>query len=357
MRFDFLESVATTLLTSTSPGRNSAGRSTNFENNTPMDALHVVILSGFACPAKLELVCLAACNACRESSAGYSLVVKDTNIRLVLPRTPEWRESWSPPSSDGSDENANNSRSSPSDVVKGAGSESSIPPPRHQRHGRISPHRLISRLVYHVDLPPSQAVWPDGLRALSFGWRYNHPLYRPLPASLVSLDLGNAFNRHIEGFTWPPRLSSLRFGDAFNRQVELATWPTTLRELTFGASFNQPIRSVRWPPALEVLQLGDGFNHSLHGVHWSGATNLWRLEFGAAFRCSVDGVVWPPGLRVLQFGACFDQPLDAAELPRSLRLLSLSDLYEMYDEFEPARMPKGCRLRIYRTTGFDHLTF
>ncbi|CAM9183199.1 unnamed protein product [Scytosiphon promiscuus] len=293
-----------------------------------MDVLSVVILSGFVSPAKVELVCLAACNACRESSAAYSLVVKDRNIHLVQSPRQEGQEG-------------------PSSYFDGQGD--TIP----QCHGRISPHRRISRLLYNVDLPLPQVAWPAGLRALRFGWTFDHPLDAPLPASLVSLELGGSFNHHIEGVAWPPRLTLLRFGDRFNRQVELAAWPATLRELTFGSSFDQPIESVEWPPALEVLRLGDGFNHPVRGVEWAGAASLRRLEFGSAFRCAVGGVAWPSGLRVLKFGACFDQPLDAGQLPGSLRLLHLPDLYAMHDEFEPDRLPEGCRLRIDRTEMFD----
>ncbi|CAM9159436.1 unnamed protein product, partial [Hapterophycus canaliculatus] len=232
-----------------------------------MDVLLVVILSGFVCPAKLELVCLAACDACRENSADYSLVVKDRNIHIVLPpRQQEQQRSSSKIRSSGSADN------------KATAVEPPLPPTAFERNvGRIRPHRRISRLSYYVDLPLSKAVWPEGLRALRFGWAFNHPLDRPLPALLVSLELGGSFNHHIEGVSWPPQLAFLRFGDRFNRQVELAAWPPTLREMTFGSSFDQPIESVEWPPALEVLRLGDGFNHPLQGVKWGGATNLRTL--------------------------------------------------------------------------------
>lgn len=319
-----------------------------------MDVLNVVILSGFTRPAEIELVCLAACNFCRENSADYSLAVKVKNIHLVLQPTQEEEHeaSLSPPSSAGAGGNIHDSISNAVNMM-GAAAKPSSRPLHPKRNRRITPHRQVSRLSYHVDLPLSQVVWPGGLRALRFSWPFDHPLDRPLPDSLVSLELGGSFNHHVEKLAWPPRLTFLRFGDRFNRQVELAAWPETLRQLTFGSSFDQPIESVDWPPALEFLWLGDGFNHPVRDVRWAGMTKLSTLEFGTAFRCEVDGVVWPPGLLVLKFGACFDPLLDARQFPKSLRLLCLPDVYGMFDELEPNRLPKGCRVRIDRIGTFD----
>lgn len=321
------------------------------ESNRASDVLSVVVLSGVARSAEIELVCLAACNACRENGADYSLVVDTGNIDLVR-SSASTQEEETPPSS-----GCTSASTSINNYGRSAVSSPAVPSPPSAPVtvcSRIMPHRRIHSLALRLDLPLSQLIWPEQLRVLKFGWMFDHPLDRPLPGSLINLDLGNAFNHHIEEVAWPATLQSLTFGDRFNRQVELAVWPATLRRLSFGSSFDQPIARVLWPPSLEELHLGDAFNHP---VNWAGAPNLKRLEFGTAFRCAVDGIEWPKGLRELKFGACFDQELQARELPRGLRLLRLPDVYAMHDTFEPEGLPRGCKLRIDRTEMFDLLLY
>lgn len=319
------------------------------EGNRAVDILRVVVLSGVVRPTDVELVCLATCNACRESSADYSVVVCTKNIDLLSPSRHEEGVSLLSPSG-GNSSNDDNSTSCSS-------ARPSPPFAPVKACSRITPHRRIHRVAFRVDLPLWQIAWPTGLRVLRFGWAFDHPLDRPLPQSLIDLDLGGSFNRHIEEVAWPTQLARLRFGDRFNRQIELAAWPATLKSLSFGSSFDQPIESVEWPPALETLSLGDAFNHPVQLVNWASATKLSRLEFGMAFRHVVDDVAWPSALKELKFGACFDQPLEAWDLPRSLRLLRLPDVYAMHDTFELDGLPQGCRLCIDRTELFDLLLY
>ncbi|CAN0118933.1 unnamed protein product [Pylaiella littoralis] len=319
-----------------------------------VDVLRVVVLSGVVRPAEVELVCLAACNACRESSADYAVVIRAENARLVSLSRKEEGEASSL-SSSGSSNNNNNNNDNNNNTDNGGSCNSTGSPPCApvKACSRITPHHRIYRVAFRVNLPFSQIAWPEGLRVLKLGWAFDHPLNRPLPQSLVDLDLGDAFNHHIEEVAWPTQLARLRFGDRFNRQIELAAWPATLKVLSFGSSFDQPIESVEWPRALETLSLGDAFNHPVQSVKWAIATGLKKLEFGMAFRHAVDDVAWPPALTELKFGACFDQQLEAWELPRSLRLLRLPDVYAMHDTFEPDGLPQGCRLCIDRTEMFD----
>lgn len=319
------------------------------ESNRATDVLGVVVLSGVVRSAEIEQVCISVCNACRENGADYSMLVKKESVHLVLPSTltstQEGEETSSSSGSTGASTSTSTSRRS------GAPSPTSRPA---KGCSRIAPHRRIRSLALRVDVPLSQVVWPDRLRILKFGWMFDQPLDRPLPGSLLDLDLGNAFNHHVEEVAWPATLQSLAFGDRFNRQVELSTWPATLKRLSFGSSFDQPIAGVRWPASLQELHLGDAFNHP---VRLAGAAGLKKLEFGMAFRCTVDNDEWPKGLRELKFGACFDQELQAWELPRSLRLLRLPDVYALHDTFELEGSPDGCKLCIDRTEMFDLLLY
>lgn len=338
-------------------------RNNNMESNNSRatDVLGVVVLSGVTRSAEMELVCLAVCNACRENGADYSLMVKEENLYLVRPSSSassspaqqqEEEETPPPPSSPGS---AGDDSTTTINTSSRSGARSPPSAPRANGCSRVAPHRRVHSLALRVDVPLSQVVWPDGLRVLKFGWRFDRPLDRPLPGSLLDLDLGNAFNYHVEEVAWPAALQSLTFGERFNRQVELATWPATLKRLSFGSSFDQPIAGVRWPASLRELRLGDAFNHPVND--WAGATGLKKLEFGTAFRCNVDDVRWPKGLRELKFGACFDQELQARELPRSLRVLRLPDVYAMHDTLDPEGLPDGCKLCFDRTELFDLLLY
>ncbi|CAM9683385.1 unnamed protein product [Laminaria digitata] len=345
-----------------------------------VDVLRLVALSGVVRPSEIELVCLAACNACRESSADYSVVVKANNMRTVVkPTTP--RAALAParaapapapapaagpkPSEPAACENTSSSSSSISSSSSSSAKAVSLTTTTVATTNttttttttpRVTPHRRISRLAFHLDLRLSLVTWPEGLLILRFGWPFDDPLECPLPTSLLEVDLGGTFNHHVEDVSWPPRLTKLRFGDRFNRPVELATWPATLKSLKFGSSFDQPIGSMEWPPALESLSLGDAFNHPVQATAWAG-TRLKRLDFGMAFRQAIEEVDWPPGLEELRFGACFDQALDARQLPRGLQLLQVPDLY-LWDDHTfqmpgglmqgglPEGLPEGCELCV-----------
>lgn len=293
-----------------------------------VDVLRVVALSGAVRPSEMELICLAVCTACREGGS-YSLVVRPRNACALLRAQ------------------ASLTRASTTRVsISSSSSSNDISNNQPARAKRLEPHGRVWRLAFNADLPLMCVAWPKDLRVLKFGWAFNRPLEPLLPTSLLEVDLGGGFNRHIEDVEWPPELLKLRFGDRFNRPVELAAWPATLQSLSFGASFNQPIASVEWPAALERLSLGEAFDHPVRGVAWR-ATSLKTLEFGSAFRQPVDGIGWPSRLKELAFGHCFDQLLETCELPRTLEVLRLSDLCEAGPEGHLlAGLPGGCELRF-----------
>lgn len=299
------------------------------EGRKAVDILSVVAISGAVRPTDIELVCSTVCNACREGSDNYSIVVNSRNKnRHLLLRKGQQLIEVKTAAALGAAGNAesNCTHRQPQSTI----SEDGVNPSPAASASRITPHRRIRQLAFHLQhLPLAQVTWPDCLQVLKFGWEFSYPLDQPLPTSLLEIDLGGLFNHHIEEVAWPPRLLKLHFGDRFNRPIELVTWPTTLRSLSFGSSFDQRIEAVDWPQDLEDLFLGDAFNHPIRLVDWgSSATNLKRLAFGSAFRQEVDEVRWPARLEELAFGACFDKPLDMKEIPRSLKLLRLPDLYD-----------------------------
>lgn len=295
---------------------------------TAVDALRLVALSGVVLPAEVELVCLTACNACRESSGDYSITIKPGNARILSRKEHGASDGATSTSAD-------------------AGTPSTTT--------RIMPHRRVLRLLLQSNLRLADVAWPEGLHTLRFGWAFDHPIEGQLPRSLIEIDLGGTFNHHVEEVAWPPGLEKLRFGDRFNRPVELMAWPAMLRSLSFGSSFDQPIESVEWPPALESLTLGEAFNHPVQRAAWS-ETRLRKLDLGMAFRQSVAGVAWPSGLKELRFGACFDQELEPRELPRGLEVLVVSDSY-MLDNDELTLMdgfPPSCTLHIESVVLSEH---
>eukprot|EP00903_Cladosiphon_okamuranus_P011796 g11086.t1 len=158
---------------------------------------------------------------------------------------------------------------------------------------------------------------------LRFGFHFNEPLVSikmprfPWPDSLVSLDTGVKFQQDLSGASLPAGLLELRFGGAFNCCIRRIVWPPRLRKLCFGPGFNQPIAGVTWPDSLQHLSFGDSFDQPL--LHDSRA---------------VDGSVsWPPHLVSLTFGAAFSQNFRErgggddfrSPLPTSLKQLTLSE--------------------------------
>lgn len=289
------------------------GRSTQLERNAAIDVLCLVAVSGLVRPKEIERVCLTLCRVCRESRE-YSVVVKHSNAHILKP------------------------------VLAGKDGDGSASNNAVRQRSRVTPHRHMSRLRFQLDWGLTDVTWPEGLRVLKFGWRFNSPLGTMLPGSLLELDMGGCFNHHVEDVTWPPGLVKLCFAGRFNRPIELAEFPATLETLILGPSFDQPIESVKWPPAIERLSLGHAFNHPIRATTWGKNARLKKLEFGAAFSQSVDGVAWPLHLEELTFGDCFNGSLDTIDLPRSMKLLRLSDLHDGSPQHLWSGLPKTCEL-------------
>lgn len=305
-----------------SVGDERNGGSTQLERSTTIDMLCLVAWSGVVRPRELEGVCLALCDTCRQSRE-YSVVVKQNNSHILT------RESAC---------QKQGNASANSDAASGAA----------RQRSRVTPHRHISRLSFQLDWALTNIIWPEDLRALKFCWRFDSPLAAMLPRSLLELDMGGGFNHHIDDVAWPPGLVKLYFAGRFNRPIELVDFPATLETLVLGMSFDQPIESVKWPPAIESLSLGNAFNHPIRAIKWSKNASLKKLEFGNAFSQPVDGVAWPLNLEELTFAGCFNQPLATKDLPRSMKLLRLSELHDGYPSDLSGGLPKGCKLRYVR---------
>jgi hypothetical protein len=102
------------------------------------------------------------------------------------------------------------------------------------------------------------------LHTLDLGDTFDESLAVAWPVSLISLRIGDAFNRPID--TLPPMLQSLSFGDAFNWSIDTILWPETLTKLELGNAFDRPL--VNLPPHLVHLRLGAGFQRSCVNVIW-----------------------------------------------------------------------------------------
>ncbi len=109
---------------------------------------------------------------------------------------------------------------------------------------------------------------PNQLEKLSFPRFFNSPISN-LPASLISLTLGQEFN---QSFILPPNLQILFFGNKFNQPIELVP---SLKYLYFGSDFNQPINI---PNGLKSLHVSKNYHHNI-----LFPTTLTSLYFNSGF--------------------------------------------------------------------------
>ncbi|CAK9085073.1 unnamed protein product [Durusdinium trenchii] len=184
------------------------------------------------------------------------------------------------------------------------------------------------------DMKLDGMCWPSGLLTLNLGDQFSQPLEGVhWPSSLQSLTLGCSFNRSLEGMKWPSQLQSLRLGERFNQSLERVIWPESLQHLTFGSDFNQSLECINWPSCLASLSLGDHFNQTLELMAWP--VNLRSLIFGLQFNQSIEQLSrkWS-SLQTLSFGEHFDQ--SRVTWPSGLRHLSLG----FNQSVDPKSLPK-----------------
>lgn len=270
--------------------------------------------------------------------------------------------------------------------------------------GKLLENVVLFKFGFHFNEPlvskkMPRFPWPDSLVALDTGVKFQQDLSGvSLPAGLLELRFGGAFNCCIRRIVWPPRLRMLCFGPSFNKPIDGVSWPVSLQQLSFGDSFDQPLihdtntaeGSISWPPhlvsltfgtafsctlretgggsscrsslptSLKQLTLSEGFRQELDTVPWPSRleelhldcvyvgvagdglpTGLKKLHMDLNFQQSIQGVVplLPGMLQELRFGDHFNQRLDGIDLPRELKKLAFGDSFNRPIEKNHALFP------------------
>lgn len=177
--------------------------------------------------------------------------------------------------------------------------------------------------------------WPEGVKHLTFWPIFNQSIRGvTLPKSLESLSFGYHFNRSLTNgqIEWPEGLKCLKLGTKWNQPLHDAreTWPLSLESLTFGADFDQKLSGigVSLPWGLRELSLGYAFNQPLAGVEWP--PGLEKLTLSESFNQPLEEMSWPVALRELRFGGKFNQALAHADFPISLEMLEFGHAFRHY---------------------------
>lgn len=339
-----------------------------------MEALRIVVVSGFPRRNELESTCLTLANACREGARCSLLMAALSPPSLLRSLMPEFGQGGS--------------------GIGGEGRRSTTPPVA----SRISRHGMVRRLRIEGNFDLRLVHWPGGLTEVVFAGEFNQglrgvrwpsgvvklesvgvfdmPLHHPvtsllpyeesvLPPNLKELVLGGNFNRNIDKVYFPPTLESIKLGSAedgfldsddedgeaaavagesvgsrndddddypdepsFNRPILKATWPTNLKRLEFGSRFNKPVEGAKFPDSLEEISFGTRFDQPIVGVKWPA--ELRRLRLGEDFYQDLKEVFWPGKLEEIIFWGDLDYPILSVEdvmdvvWPDSMRKLIFS---------------------------------
>ena len=120
-------------------------------------------------------------------------------------------------------------------------------------------------------------------------------------------------------------------GTCYDRPIREVSLPPTLVHLELLGPFNDPLQGVEWPPALETLVFGELFNQSLSrdgdGENGDGGSG--------------EGVLLPRGLKSLTLGSAFNQCLDDVAWPPGLAHLQLGHSFNQ--DIEGVRWPSTLR--------------
>lgn len=188
-----------------------------------------------------------------------------------------------------------------------------------------------------------EIVWPNGLKRLVFGERFNNSSLDNVawPPSLQQLTFKLCFDQPIDDIRWPVSLQQLVFGTSFNQRIDATSWPPSLRSLTFGIHFDQPVHAVKWPPSLTSLTFGDWFSQPIDEVEWPASLKF--LTFGDWFNNSLRGVVWPSSLTGITFGRRFNQLIDDVQWPPNLQQLTLGRAFQQHLANQSALFPSSLK--------------
>jgi len=210
---------------------------------------------------------------------------------------------------------------------------------------RWPPH--LTRLVIGKGFNQPLVHWspPSSLRELTLhggeefddGW--NQPVTKlRLPANLVKLSFGHAFDRSLTGLQFPPSLRVLEFGFSFDQSLARDAWtpPRNLEELHLtGHCWDRPCAELYLPPRLRKLTLSFPFNQPVENERGECILHL------------------PDTLVELRLGRRFNQSLRSLHLPASLRLLSIPCPGASYTVDQlPASLPRLQCLEVWNESAF-----
>jgi hypothetical protein len=184
----------------------------------------------------------------------------------------------------------------------------------------------VERVEYNANVPLLYAMFPAGLKYLSFDLRFNVPpssslpVVSSLPSSLVELEFNGTFSRvGLRAGLLPNGLRILKIG-VYPRQLRKRVLPPSLLNLKIG-SYDSLLAKGVLPASLVTLDLNGYFiieEGSLQNLN-----ALTRLDLGAYFNQPLQHGMFPSGLIGLSLGESFDKPLEAAMLPTGLRALTV----------------------------------
>ena len=182
--------------------------------------------------------------------------------------------------------------------------------------------------------------FPDTVEHLEFRGVFDKPLPTVLPARLRKLILSTSFNQSIDDIQFPGRMKEVTFGFHFNQPIGRVKWADSIERIMFGFQFDQPLVDAEWPRYLRTLTFGHSFNQSLVGVRWPAAVQ--EISFGWQFKQPLAEVDWPPGLRSLTLGGNSPGQLEGVcAWPAGLTHLSLDG--EFNQPLESISLPPTLR--------------
>lgn len=157
-----------------------------------------------------------------------------------------------------------------------------------------------------------------------------------LPETVTHLVIN--FNNRVNNWKLPKNLVSLTLGDCFDKAVESWVLPDSLKELYIGRQFSHPVRRWILPPRLVRLDFSNACKVSIAG--WALPQTLEYLKGWCDFECQYT--VWrlPRNLKTFIMRGSY-MNMDQIELPECLEKFAVSS---HVDFFEKHHLPKSLKL-------------
>ncbi len=182
---------------------------------------------------------------------------------------------------------------------------------------------------FHYNNPFYENSFPESLKTLELGFLYKRPFEKNVfPSSLNELVIKSIYNHPLKEYVFGKNIVSLNIKTDNSITLEPNVLPKSLRTLVWEYYSDQEVEKDVIPLGVLNLTLR-GFFIKQFGIN-SIPPSVMELYLGKAFNNELVQGILPNSIKKLVFemGCIYNYQLRANDLPNSIEVLHLPDMYD-----------------------------